>query len=246
MYPSGSKKNHTHGDPKFLSFESFLEAWSVRQIRYLDELLSVQNSSCEARQIDHLELIHRVLYHYQQYYEEKWRVAKWDVFLVFSPPWLTNLERAFLWIAGFKPNLVFRLVSSSVDDMTEDQSRRMDRLVAETRLEEKALDDELAKIQERVGAPPLANAIRRHGRTSQDGETAGGGGDDSALGGLRRALEKVVANADMLRATTAEKVALILTPAQTVKVLVAVAQLQLKVRSLGLQRDAERRQNGGY
>lgn len=245
MYPSGSRRNHTNGDPKSLSFESFLEAWLVRQKRYLEELLSAQHSSCEVRQDDHLELIHRVLYHYQQYYEEKSRVANWDVFLVFSPPWLTNLERALLWIAGFRPNLLFRLVSSSINDMTEDQSRRMDRLVAETRMEEKALNDELAKIQERVGAPPLANAIRRYGTTAQDGETADGSGDDSALGGLRKALEKVVANADMLRATTGEKVALVLTPPQMVKVLAAVAQLQLKVRGLGLQRDAEKGQNGG-
>ncbi|XP_030537309.1 protein ZW2-like [Rhodamnia argentea] len=233
-----------NGNLNAFSFESFFEAWLVRQKRYLDELLSAQHSSHEARQDDHRELINRVLYHYQQYYEEKSRVAKWDVFLMFSPPWFTDLERAFLWIAGFKPNLLFRLISSSVNDMTEDQSQRMDRLVVETRMEEKALNDELAKIQESLGAPSLVNAIKSYGSTARDGETAGGG-DDSVIGGLRRALEKVVANADMLRATTAEKVALILTPAQMVKVLAAVAQLQLKVRSLGLQRYAER-QNVGY
>lgn len=110
-------------------------------------------------------------------------------------------------------------------------------LVAETRMQEKVLNDELAKIQERVGAPPLANAIRRYGRAAQDDEMTGGT-RDSAIGGLRKPLEKVVANTDMLRATG--KVTLILTPAQTIKVLVAVGQLQLKVRSLGLQRDAER------
>ncbi|KAI3408592.1 DOG1 domain-containing protein [Psidium guajava] len=234
-----------NGKPNAFSFESFLEAWLVRQKRYLDELLSAQHSSHEARQDDHRELINRVLYHYQQYYERKSRVAKWDVFLVFSPPWFTNLERAFLWIAGFKPSLVFRLISSSANDMTEDQSRRMGRLVTETRMEEKALNDELAKIQESLGAPPLVNVIKRNGSTAQDNETAGGG-DDSAIGGLRRALEDVVANADLLRATTAEKVALILTPAQMVNVLAAVAQLQLNVRNLGLQRDTERGQNGGY
>ncbi|XP_030439509.2 protein RESPONSE TO ABA AND SALT 1-like [Syzygium oleosum] len=210
--------------------------WSVKNATWTS---SSRPNTAPARQDDHHELIHRVLYHYQQYSEEKSRVARWDVFLVFSPPWFTGLERAFLWIAGFKPNLLFRLVSSSVSDMTEDQSQRINRLVAETRMQEKVLNDEMAKIQERVGAPPLANAIRRYGKAAQDGEMTGGTGD-SAIGGLRKPLEKVVANADMLRATTAEKVALILTPAQIIKVLVAVAQLQLKVRSLGLQRDAER------
>ena len=51
----------------------------------------------------------RDLTHYQHYYEEKSRLAQYDIFVLFSPPWFSALERTFLWIAGFKPRLAFRV-----------------------------------------------------------------------------------------------------------------------------------------
>lgn len=227
------------------SFEAFFEGWLVRQEHFLDELQSAaQRDSDEARDDDDddlRDLVSRTLLHYQQYYEEKSRIAQRDVFLLFSPTWFSSLERALLWIAGFKPGLAFRLVSDSVPDLSADQRLSMTRLMEETRLEERALNDKLAKIHESVAAPPLIDLTRRHSRFV-DGEIAAVAETEEAAAttALKSALEGVVANANLLRTTLATKLVGILSATQAVRFLVAVAQFQLKIRTWGLARDAQK------
>lgn len=216
------------------SFASFLEGWLVRQEHYLDELVSADLNCHESSDDDLRELVSRILAHYQQYYEEKSRIAARDVLRVFSPPWLTSLERAFLWIAGFKPGLAFRIVDDSVGDLSEDQARSVGRLAQKTRSEERALNDEIARIQESVAAPPLLGIAMRGGRRLVDGEQDEA---DSALESLKAAMEAVLSAADSLRTTTALKIMEVLRPAQCVKFLLAAGQLQLRLRSWGLERE---------
>ncbi|GMN40356.1 hypothetical protein TIFTF001_009584 [Ficus carica] len=225
---SGGSSGATSGDNAG-SFERFLEGWLVRQEHYLDELLSSPSDSSDD---DLRDLVSRVLAHYQQYFEEKSKIAQRNIFLVLSPTWFTSLERAFLWIAGFKPGLAFQLIADSIDDLTDDQRRRVGRLVQETRSEERSLNDELAKIQESVAAPPLLLIARRAGRPVY-GEIAE---EDTAIESLKTALEVVVTSADSLRISTALKAMEVLRPVQNVKFLVAAAQLQLRLRTWGLER----------
>lgn len=224
-------------------FGAFFEAWLVRQEHFLDELLSAQQRINEARDEDLRDLVYRVLLHYQQYYDEKSRIAQRDVFLVFSPPWFTSFERSLLWIAGYKPGLAFRLLTESVPDLCDGQQVRMARLMEETRVEERALNDKLAKIHESVAAPPLVDVARRYGRFA-NGEIVE---EDVAIDELKSALESVLANSNFLRTTMATKLVDMLSSAQAVRFLAAVAQFQLKIRSLGLERDADeqRELNGG-
>ncbi|XP_043697222.1 protein ZW2-like [Telopea speciosissima] len=220
-------------------FESFYEGWLVRQEHYLDELLSAQNSNCDssAREEEMRELISRVLSHYQHYFEEKARVASADVFFLFSPTWFSPFERSFLWMAGFKPGMLIRLVEKSVKDLSEEQKQCLDRLRAETRVEEKQLSDELARVQESVAAPPLLELIRR-GRRLVDGEWRQA---ERVLETLSSSMETLVEKADFLRIATARKAADLLNPIQTVRLLAAATQLQLRVRTWGWEREAERR-----
>ncbi|KAE9445385.1 hypothetical protein C3L33_22718, partial [Rhododendron williamsianum] len=125
-FPISPNPNTTTSNNAVAAFESFFQGWLVRQEHYLDQLLSSQQTSRQSRDSDLRELISRVLSHYQQYYEEKSKLANCNVFLVFSPPWFTPFERTFFWIAGFKPGLAFQVVGDTVgDDLTEDQKRRI-------------------------------------------------------------------------------------------------------------------------
>ncbi|PWA73082.1 transcription factor [Artemisia annua] len=221
-------------------FETFFNGWLVRQEEYSQELRSALQTRETVADNDVLrELITRVLAHYQQYYEQKSRIANYDVSLVFSPPWFSAFERSFFWIAGFKPGLAFRIVSSSVDDMDTDQVERMERLTVETKAEERELENEMARIQESVAAPPIVEVVRR----MEYGRNVDGMYNDMARAteGLRGEMEVVLANADMLRSRTAERVVEILSPVQNVKFLAAVAELQLKIRMWGWQIDGDRR-----
>lgn len=176
------------------------------------------------------DLISRVLSHYQQYYEEKSRISQFNIFLVFSPPWFTSLERTFLWVAGFKPALVFKLVSEFVTDLSDDQKQRMGRLIEEIKLEERALDEKLAKIQESVAAPTLLEKARERGRRLAVEETMREE-EETAFNMIRSAMESVVTSADLLRTKTILNVVELLIPAQRVKLLTEATQLHMKVRT---------------
>ncbi|KAK9069965.1 hypothetical protein SSX86_010363 [Deinandra increscens subsp. villosa] len=208
-------------------FHQFFNGWLLRQKNFRDQLRSNSDSLNDGELRD---LVACVLAHYQQYYEEKSRL---DVSLVFSPPWFSSFEQSFFWIAGFKPGLAFRIVNGSVGDtMSREQVDRMDQLRAETREEERRLEGELARIQENVAGPAVVEVTRR-GAAAEEGEM------EAAVEVLRGEMEVVVANADMLRTTTAERVVEILTPVQNVRFLAAVAELQLKIRNWGWEIEGE-------
>ncbi|KAE8686947.1 Acyl-CoA oxidase 4 [Hibiscus syriacus] len=215
------------------SFNAFFEGWMVRHEHYLEELLSVQQRN-ESQEDDLKDLIKRVLSHYQQYFEEKARLAQRNVFLVFSPTWFTSLECATLWITGFKPGYALRLVSESVQDLSREQSQRLRLLMEETRVEERVLNEELARVQETLAAPPLLEMVRKRARRMDAAE--GVREEAAALATLRKALEEVVAGADLLRMSITLKVAEILKPEQNVRFLTGATRMFLELRNLGLQK----------
>ncbi|XP_071716987.1 protein ZW2-like isoform X1 [Rutidosis leptorrhynchoides] len=233
-----STKSRTTVKTNVTEFRSFFNGWLVRQQNYLQELRSTLRTCDETTSNDDDDLrglIARVLAHYQQYYEQKSRIANHDVSLVFSPPWFSSFERSFFWIAGFKPGLAFRIVMGSVPDMDQDQEERMERLKSETKMEEKELEKEMAKVQESVAAPPIVEFTR--------GEISIVDGKydemETAIEALRGEMEVVLGNADMLRTRTAERVVEILTPVQNIKFLTAVTELQMKIRMWGQQIDGD-------
>lgn len=222
-----------------LMFERFFQGWMLSHDEYLEELLTMEQRNIGqilSEDVVVRDLVSRVLTHYQLYYEEKSRVIEKNVFLVLSPPWFTPLERTFLWIGGFKPGLAFRIVDDVVGQLSGAQRRRMNVLQEETRTEERALSDELARIQESVAAPLLMQLARLAGKPERDGEMVG---CDTVTESLSSAMETVVRNADLLRTTTALKVVEILTPLQNVKFLGAVGSLYKKIRTWGLHRNIE-------
>ncbi|KAG7965105.1 hypothetical protein I3843_09G207000 [Carya illinoinensis] len=163
------------------SFEAFLEGW----LQHCHEI----------REEDLKDLVSRILAHYQEYYDEKSRVAQRDIFLLFSPIWLTSLEHT-LWISSFKPSLTFQLITNSVDGLSKDQIRRIDR-------------------------------------------------SDEVLAEWKLALGAVLANVDELRTNAVLAMVEIMRPTQSIRFLAAAAQLQLRIRTLGLQREAETPESSG-
>lgn len=238
MAPPGSFGNNiTVG-----SFEAFFQGWLLRQEQFLNELIIAQNTFDESQEGVIKNLISGVLAHYQEYFEEKSRMSHRNVFNVFSPAWFTPLEKSYLWIAGFKPGLAFSLVMNSVDDLSQNQVERINRLKFETRVQEKNLMDELAKIQESVAAPPFMGLAQQFGVHLLRGDGGKIREVDENIETLRSALENVITDADKLRTRTAERVVGILNPLQSLRFLTAAAQLQLRIRMLGMQTEAERLQ----
>lgn len=237
--------------PHMETFEAFFEDWLAQQEAFLDQLLlrasAPQGQSCPSH--DHRgdgdgdgdgeadrALIEQVLGHYQRFYEEKTRVAREDAFLFFSAPWLTSFERTFLWIGDFKPTLLFRFLGSAVDGLTAAQSEEVERIGAETRWRERELTEAMARVQESVAAPPLLCLLRASaGQPPRDGELCA---LEAAMAQLKEAMVAVLEDANALRAATARRLMEVLSPAQTVKLLAAAAQFQVRIRWWGKQRAA--------
>ncbi|WOH08093.1 hypothetical protein DCAR_0727530 [Daucus carota subsp. sativus] len=234
MAGGSSSSSSSSSNPR-ASFETFFEGWLVRQEHFLEELQSVVETCEESRHEDLEELSDRVLSHYKQYYEEKSRMCSRNVFLVFNPTWFTPFERTFFWIAGFKPDLALRVVSVAAGDLTPEQNQSIEKLKKEMRVVEKELSAELARVQESVAAPELMVV---GGRAPVDGEI---GNIDGVLEEIRADMVAVLSNADVLRTRTAERLVGILNPVQKVKFLAAATQLQLRVRTVGLQRETRNR-----
>lgn len=218
-------------DVNVAAFDEFLQGWMIRQRNYFDELLSAQQQQQELADSDRLNLLNRVLCHYGQYYEEKSKIANQNIILLFSPPWFSSLEKSFLWVAGFKPGLTFHLVNKTLKDLSDDQRQRLSELKQETKMKERELNDELAKVHESMAAPPVLDKVRSHGRVCLSSSFMAEEG--TVPSSFKEILENLVTNADALRTETALRVVQILKPAQVLNFFVAVAELQLKVRSLG-------------
>ncbi|OMO57480.1 hypothetical protein COLO4_35349 [Corchorus olitorius] len=215
------------------NFQTFFNGWLLRQENFLRQLVHSTNENETQWQGN---LIQQVLSHYQQYLEEKTRAVKEEVFLFFSPPWLTTFEKTLLWIGGFKPFLLFNILANSVTELTPEQQESVERVKNETRREERELAEAMATIQESVAMPPLWDLARRSGKLI-DGETSE---LESAMEKLKAAMVRTVEKADNLRSSTAKKVIEILSPTQTVKFLAASAEFQLSVRKWGSIKDQGR------
>ncbi|KAF3949297.1 hypothetical protein CMV_024818 [Castanea mollissima] len=210
---------------------TFFEGWLVRQQSFLEQLLHSISSDTTNQQTS---LIQQVLAHYQEYYEEKAKIPRNDVFLLFCPPWLSSFERSLLWVAGYKPYLVFKIVDGAVNDLKAEQTLRMEEVKVETVKKEKELTETLARLQESVVALPMLALARQVGRL-MDGEIFS---LDLAVEALNTAMLQVIEGANSLRKSTASKVVEILSPIQIVKFLATAAQFHLQTRRWGLQRDS--------
>ncbi|XP_031265282.1 protein DOG1-like 4 [Pistacia vera] len=221
-----------------VKFQEFLDGWLIRQQDLFDRLiLAIKPENIHKSDDQHQTLIDEVLCHYKQYYEEKSITAREDVFLFFSPPWFTSFERTFLWIGGFKPSLVFKILNGSVKDMTDEQQNRMEIVKVETKSEERELTETMAMIQENIAAGPLLISARR-AQNMVDGEASSE--LEAAMRTLRSGMVVALDTADGLRATIVRKVLQILSPIQTVQLSAGAAEFQLRVRRSGLEWDRQR------
>ncbi|CAA2988633.1 DOG1-like 4 [Olea europaea subsp. europaea] len=216
------------------TFTSFFEKWLVSQQTHLEELHFLSESINKDEE-ECKDLVAKVLSHYQKYYQEKTELVNSDVFLCFSPPWLTSFERSLLWISGFKPSMVFLLVKNSVGEfLSEEQSHRIELARAEIRRGERDIEQALARIQESLAEPPIFYLMKKMGKLV-DGEVTE---FDTAVDDLKKSMAVIISDADDLRASTVRKIVEILSPVQSVKFLATAAEFQLQSRKLGLQKES--------
>ncbi|XP_072975008.1 protein DOG1-like 4 [Typha angustifolia] len=203
--------------------ESFFENWVAQEEDLLASLLAVPRDRVDL----HLPLISRALEHYHSYYLAKSRLADRDVFLVFSPSWLTPFERNFMWIAGVNPALIFQFVPA---DLSPEQRREVEELRREAEAVEREMTAVMARVQESVVS--LLALEMLHGGL-RNGEARA-----EAAAEVEDALRGILGEADGLRVRIVARIVEILESYQAVEFLANAANCHIRIRRWGI------RQNG--
>ncbi|XP_058731112.1 protein DOG1-like 4 [Vicia villosa] len=250
------------------SFHNFSECWMVEQNKYLDELVAANSAQPQLTDDTMHTLIDKVVEHHEYFYREKARWAKEDVLSMFSPSWLSSLERAFLWIGGWRPSMAFHLLYSKcsmqfqarlndliqgqktcdLGDLSASQLVKFDDLQRRTIREEREITDMMAEHQETIADASMVELSHVVSEMIGSGENEKEELEErieSVLEAKLEGLEKILHRADDLRLRALQGIVNILTPKQAIYFLIAAAELHLRLHEWGKKKDDAKKSKQG-
>ncbi|KAK7318553.1 hypothetical protein RJT34_03256 [Clitoria ternatea] len=194
--------------------------WVEEQNRQVLELRSALSSQMSDVQLE--TLVEGVMNSYSKLYSMKSAAAKADAFYVMSGMWKTTAERFFLWIGGFRPSELLKVLVPLSEPLSEQQRFDAYSLEKSCQQAEDALSQGMEKLQQMVGEsvgpgqlvegmyiPQMATAMER-----------------------LEALVSFVNQADHLRQETLRQMCRILTIRQTGRFLLALGEYFQRLRAL--------------
>ncbi|OWM69005.1 hypothetical protein CDL15_Pgr025192 [Punica granatum] len=158
--------------------------------------------------------------HYDEIFRLKGSAAKSDVFHLITGMWTTPAERCFLWMGGFRPSELIKMLITQLDPLTEQQLMGIYSLQQSSQQAEEALSQGLEQLQQ-----SLVDTV------------AGGSIIDGmqqmaiALGKLAN-LEGFVRQADNLRQQTLHQLRRILTVRQAARCFLVIGEYYGRLRAL--------------
>jgi transcription factor TGA len=205
------------------AFEIEYSHWVDEQNRHTAELMNAlqggQTSELELRM-----LVETGLNNYVNLFKIKSIAARSDVFYIMSGVWRTPVERFFLWIGGFRPSEVLKILRPHLEPLTEQQLISVCGLQQTSTQAEDALFQGMEKLQQNVTeiltvVDPFASP-------------------EACLLQMANAVDKLkelvgfVTQADHLRQTTLQQMHKILTTQQAARGLLALGHYFQRLRAL--------------
>ncbi|GLT88277.1 hypothetical protein SLE2022_063100 [Rubroshorea leprosula] len=164
--------------------------------------------------------------HYDEMINLKSLVAKTDVFHLVSGMWKTPAERCFLWMGGFRPSELIKIVSSQIEPLMEPQIMGIYALQQSTHEAEEALSQGLEALQQSLSDTITSDSlICPPNMTNYMGQMA------IAMNKLST-LEGFVRQAENLRHQTIHRLHQILTTRQAARCFLAGAEYFHRLRAL--------------
>ncbi|KAG8066418.1 hypothetical protein GUJ93_ZPchr0004g39491 [Zizania palustris] len=210
-------------DPGAAIFEIEYNHWVEEQSRHTGELRRALQQE-QTRELELRSLVEIGLGNYDRLFSIKKTAAYSDVFYVMSGMWKTPAERFFMWIGGFRPSEVLKLLRPQLEPLTEQQVAAVGSLQHSSTQAEDALSQGMEKLQQTI-----ADAV-----TAADPF----GSPDAYMVHMADAVEqlkslvKLVTQADHLRQTTLQQMHKILTTRQAARGLLALGDYIQRLRSL--------------
>ncbi|KAF3791589.1 TGACG-sequence-specific DNA-binding protein TGA-2-1 [Nymphaea thermarum] len=171
-------------------------------------------------------IVDSCLSHYDEIFRLKGIAAKSDVFHLFSGMWKTPAERCFLWMGGFRPSDLLKILVPQLEPLTEQQFLGICSLQQSSQQAEEALSQGLDSLQQAL-AETIAAGSLSHGPDAGNymGQMA------IALGKLAN-YEGFVRQADNLRQQTLHQLRRILTIRQAARCFLAIGEYYSRLRAL--------------
>ncbi|KAG6382490.1 hypothetical protein SASPL_157843 [Salvia splendens] len=158
--------------------------------------------------------------HYDEVFSLKGAAAKSDVFHLITGMWTTPAERCFLWMGGFRPSDLIKMLIPQLDPLTEQQFMGICSLQHSSQQAEEALSQGLDQLQQSLVdtiANGSVNDSMRHMAVS--------------LGKLAN-LEGFVRQADNLRQQTLHQLHRLLTIRQAARCFLVIGEYYGRLRAL--------------
>ncbi|KAI3472153.1 hypothetical protein Pfo_029641 [Paulownia fortunei] len=153
-------------------------------------------------------------------------IAKYDVFHLVSGMWKTPAERCFMWMGGFRPSELIKIILSQIEPLTEQQLLGICGLQQSTQEAEEALSQGLEALNNSLSETITSDSLSiPPNMNTYMGQMA------VAINKLST-LEGFVRQADNLRHQTLHRLHQILTTRQAARCFLAIAEYFHRLRAL--------------
>ncbi|KAB2631408.1 transcription factor HBP-1b(c38)-like [Pyrus ussuriensis x Pyrus communis] len=166
------------------------------------------------------------LAHYEEVLNLKGMVAKTDVFHIVSGMWKSPAERCFMWMGGFRPSDVIKIILNQMEPLTDQQLLGICGLQQSTQETEEALSQGLEALNQSLSETITSDSL------SCPPNMANYMGHMAIAMNKLSTLEGFVRQADNLRQQTIHRLQQILTTRQAARCLLAIAEYFHRLRAL--------------
>ncbi|CAN1853760.1 bZIP transcription factor TGA10 [Linum perenne] len=164
--------------------------------------------------------------HHRLTCELKGMVAKADVFHLVSGMWKTPAERCFMWMGGFRPSELIKIIVSQIEPLTEQQILGICGLQQSTQEAEEALSQGLDALNQSLSDTIASDSL------SCPPNMANYMGQMAMAINKLSTMEGFVRQADNLRHQTLHRLHQILTTRQAARCFLAIAEYFHRLRAL--------------
>ncbi|XP_039130153.1 bZIP transcription factor TGA10-like isoform X2 [Dioscorea cayenensis subsp. rotundata] len=221
-----------HGlHPGFGNLSSDPAMFDMEYARWLEEhhrrMCELRAAVDEHMQENELQIyVGHCLAHYDEVMNLKNIAIKTDVFHLLSGVWMAPAERCFMWLGGFRPSKIIKIIMSNLEPLTEQQLIQIYNLQQMAQENEEALSQGLESLQQSLSNTILSEALSFPSNMADYMDQMA-----MAMNKLS-SLETFVKQADSLRQQTLHRLNQILTSRQMARCLLIIAEYFHRLRAL--------------
>ncbi|XP_056164168.1 transcription factor TGA2 [Syzygium oleosum] len=224
---SSGDQAHSAGGNGAMTFDVEYARWLEEQNRQINELRSAVTAHAGDGELR--IIVDGIMAHYDEIFRLKSNAAKNDVFHLLSGMWKTPAERCFMWLGGFRPSELLKLLANQLEPLTEQQLTGIGNLQQSSQQAEDALSQGMDALQQSLAETLCSGSL---GSSGSSGNVANYMGQMAMAMGKLGTLDGFIRQADNLRQQTLQQMNRLLTTRQSARALLAIHDYFSRLRAL--------------